>query len=418
MRDLRSEAMRQHWPAWLAIITLITGPARISAQQARVGEVVPIASSDSSALLLADKLGGVKATSDIRRFSGDNLKELVGDQAAVYQEYRVTSAASREYGSARVDVFATQNQFATFGLFTFNAAAGKDKPIAENLGSGGVRLDGDILFWKGRFFVRVSDGSHRLTTAGSRSYEAVAHALADAISAGNSAVTRPSLLESLPELAIVPDSKRYVLGPESLNAYIAHGQEMFEFRGDTEAVVGEYHQGESANGGSREQKASEADSLLRLAIVEYHTPQFATDAMLRVNDFVSSLPEAERERIVVRRTGNYIIEAANVRDREFAEGLVNSVQYPYTVKWLRNPLWPTNDPFRAQKAAQMLLSTFGLLGLILLTVLVVGSVLGTTIFLKRRKQQRKAFSDAGGMLRLELDPFEAVMLGLPPKRDD
>jgi len=56
--------------------------------------------------------------------------------------------------------------------------------------------------------------------------------------------------------------------------------------------------------------------------------------------------------------------------------------------------------------------------LILLTVLTVGTVFGTTIFLKRRKRQKEIFSDAGGMLRLDLDPFESALLGLPPKREE
>jgi hypothetical protein len=41
---------------------------------------------------------------------------------------------------------------------------------------------------------------------------------------------------------------------------------------------------------------------------------------------------------------------------------------------------------------------------------------GTLIFLKRRKRQLEVFSDAGGMLRLELDPFEKAILGLPSGR--
>jgi hypothetical protein len=140
--------------------------------------------------------------------------------------------------------------------------------------------------------------------------------------------------------------------------------------------------------------------------------------MKRATAFISSLPENEQQQIILKRVGNYIVEAVNVRDRELGEGLINSVEYPYTVKWLRNPLWPTNDPFRVQKAAEMLVSTFGLLGLIIATVLTVGTVFGTTIFLKRRKRQQEVFSDAGGMLRLDIDQLETAMLGLPPGREE
>jgi hypothetical protein len=210
---------------------------------------------------------------------------------------------------------------------------------------------------------------------------------------------------------MVANSQRYFLGPESLNSYIEHARGMFDFAGDTEAVAAEYKQTQSAD----PQAPSEP---LKIAIVEYHTPQFATDAMARATGYFSSLPENEQQRLILKRVGNYVVEAVNVRDRAMAESLINSVEYPYTVKWLRNPLWPTNDPFRVQKAAQMLVSTFGLLGLILGTVLVVGTVFGTTIFLKRRKRQQQVFSDAGGMLRLDIDQLETAMLGLPPAREE
>jgi hypothetical protein len=441
MRDLKNEQMHlKKQPAvMLALILILISPLGIGAQQAPpAGDqasgaaVTPIASANPLARLLPGTLAGLKATSDIKQLTRDNLVELVADKVPVYQEYRVTSAASREYAGVRVDVFETQTQFAALGLFMFNSGAGHAKPIEGQLGSGSARLDGELVFWKGTFFVRVGDATQKSSRGSSGVREALARAVADGIVPGNAAALRPPLLDSLPAASLVPGSQRYFLGPESLNAFLDHGREMFEFDGDTEAVMGHYWQGEGQNGGAlktlsvdqtppKAGKAADSgasDSSLTLLIVECHTPQFATDAMARVTSYISSLPEADQQRIVFKRTGNYVVEAVNVQNREYAEGLVSSVQYPYTVKWLRDPLWPANDPFRMEKAANMLLSTFGLLGLILITVLALGTVFGTTVFLKRRKQQREVFSDAGGMLRLDIEPFESVILGLPPKSDN
>lgn len=380
-------------------------------------EVVPLASGTQLVNLLPDSLAGLRATTELKQVGKDNLSDLVEDKAPFYREYNVTSAVSREYGRVRVDVFETQNQMAAFGLFTFNGAADSKNPRELERGSEGVFFDDKVVFFKGRFFIQISDATHRSIHDTLVGYDSpIARALAAEIKSGNPAVTRPALLESLPASAMVADSQRYFLGPESLNSYVGHARDMFDFAGDTEAVAAEYNQ----PGGMSPAAGSPAGSsqMLKIAIVEYHTPQFATDAMTRATGYLSSLPENEQQQIILKRVGNYVVEAVNVRDRAMAESLVNSVQYPYTVKWLRNPLWPTNDPFRVQKAAQMLVSTFGLLGLILGTVLVVGSVFGTTIFLKRRKRQQEVFSDAGGMLRLDINQLETAMLGLPPAREE
>lgn len=378
-------------------------------------EVVPLASTSQLVSLLPDSLAGLRATTELKQVGRDNVSDLVEDKAQFYREYSVTSAVSREYGRVRVDVFETQHQLAAFGLFTFNAGAGKENSVEVDVGSGGSRFNGELVFFKGRFFVRISDSGQNITRGGRPAYEAIARALADEITPANIPVTRAALLDSLPASAMVASSQRYFLGPESLNSYVEHARDMFDFAGDAEAVAAQYNQpGGNAPAGS----AAGLSPMLKIAIVEYHTPQFATDAMTRATGYLSSLSENEQQQIILKRVGNYVVEAVNVRDRAMAESLVNSVQYPYTVKWLRNPLWPTNDPFRVQKAAQMLVSTFGLLGLILGTVLVVGGVFGTTIFLKRRKRQQEVFSDAGGMLRLDIDQLETAMLGLPPARND
>jgi hypothetical protein len=371
--------------------------------------VTPVAVS-AAERLLPDSLAGLRADAPASIVSSDRLSEIVADQAEVYREYRVTLAGSREYSGVRVEIFETKNQFGAFGLFTYTGGDGTDKPISEELGPGNARIDGDVLFWKANFFVRVGGGQK--AGVNSRMRVALARAIADAIAPASATVVYPPLLESLPRAARISGTERYFLGPESLNAYAEHGRGLFEFAGDTEAVIAEYQRGASAD------SETTPPSTVKLVIVECHTPQFATDAMRHAEAYASSLSEEDRNRLIIKRTGNYVVAALGVRDHAFAQSLLDSIEYPYTVKWLRNPLWPTNDPFHAQKAAQMLLSTFGLLGLILLTVLAGGAVFGTTIFLKRRKRQRGIFSDAGGMLRLELDPFESVILGLPPKRSE
>lgn len=406
----------------------VNGQANSPDKGTGASQVVPLAASSQLVSLLPDSLGGVRATSELKRVERENLGELVGDKAPIYREYRVTSAVSREYGRARVYVFESQNQLAAFGLLTFNRGTDNSNVIQEDLGSGALRLDHELFFFKGRFLIRIGDSVHNTARAGRSGYEALARALAAEIMPANTAITWAALLDSLPAASMVPGSQRYFLGPESLNTCVEHAREMFDFNGDTEAVVAQYTQGSepqaadqsiSRGGSSGWTATSSSPGVLKLAIVEYHTPQLATDAMNRASEYLASLSEGEQQQIIIKRIGNYIVEAANVRDRSYAEGLMNSVQYPYTVKWLRNPLWPTNDPFRAQKAAQMLISTFGLLGVILMTVLGVGTVFGTTIFLKRRKRQQEIFSDAGGMLRLDIDQLESAMrLGLPPAREE
>src|ERR1051325_7631716 len=104
-----------------AMACLLASPFSIRAQQpAAAGnqQVIAVATERPLTELLPDKLAGLKATGDVRQVNAETLAELVGDEATIYREYYVTRAASRQYGAARVDVFASMHPFGAFGLLT------------------------------------------------------------------------------------------------------------------------------------------------------------------------------------------------------------------------------------------------------------------------------------------------------------
>jgi hypothetical protein len=386
----------------IAIGLLIAAPLVASANKEQPGNkttTIVTTSAPAPAFsindLLSEKLAGAAATGEIKQYTRDSIGELTADKAANYQEYKVTFAASRLYGTTRIDVFKTVNSHAAFGLFTFATKDSPNKLSEQKIGSGSSTLTDGVVFWKHNYFVKVTTSGGKASSA----QASLASAVAGKIPAGED-LGRPILFDSLPKNSLIAQSERYFLGPESLNAHVAGARDRFSFDGEAEAVVAEYR------------KTSEAKPL-KFVIVEYHTPQFATDAMNRLNGFVTTLSEEERNRFIVKRVGNFIVGATNFDDQEFAEGLVNAVEYPYVVKWLQNPAIPTNDPFAVQKAGQILVSTFSLIGVSGGVMLLCGGIMGTAIFLRRRKQQRESFSDAGGMIGLHLDPIEESMLSLP-----
>jgi hypothetical protein len=328
-----------------------------------------VTSSRDIAELLPDRLAGLKATQEIK------LYNPAVSGGAIYSEYGIVEAASRQYGRLRLEVFRARDQFAALGLFSF---------ISGSLPSGApVRVESSggraFIFCKGNFLIRASGPGRDCQKL----------AVAAGKLAGPMMSRLPTIINSLP-LSPPPSSTRYFLGPESLSAYAGFGPGMWDFSGRAEAAAAEY----GAGG--------------KLIIVEYHTPQLAYDAMWRVEKYLGSLAQAERDKILLKREGNYIVVATGFSDRGMAQQLMSAVKYPYTVKWLRNPLLPTEDPFYSQKAAEVLLSTFAIIGLGMALAIISGAAFGAAVFLKRRKRLRQVFSDAGGMLRLDLEPVPGV----------
>lgn len=161
--------------------------------------------------------------------------------------------------------------------------------------------------------------------------------------------------------------------------------DLIDFAGGTEAVVADYPAG-------------------RLVIVEFPTPQASVDADARITQTLAVSPEPAT---AYRRIGNYNAFVFNTLSGEEAATLLDQVKYEKSVQWLGE------DPFLLKKLERYFVSTardifistvlwiVGGLGISVLLGIIVG-----VVFYRIREQKRAtwtAFSDAGGLTRLNLD---------------
>ena len=205
----------------------------------------------------------------------------------------------------------------------------------------------------------------------------------------------PVLIKHLPDWENVRNNTPYAVSLPVLQT-AAGGRPVLDaisFEGGAEAVTATY--GPS-----------------RLVIVENTTPQLATTQDARFNARLKELRDSGQPvPTLYRRVGNYSVFVFDAPDEATAAKLVDSIKYEQVVQWLGdNP----NDLRRAQRrytetTAGVIIAVLKASGLSLLLCLGVGAVFGGIVFRRRRQQQtaQEAFSDAGGMVRLNLDEMTA-----------
>jgi hypothetical protein len=197
---------------------------------------------------------------------------------------------------------------------------------------------------------------------------------------------QPVILKHLPDYTTVQSSAVFVVDKAGLKS--AAGNEPvldgLEFGGGTEAVIAVYPQG-------------------RLVIIEYTNPQSSVEADAKVQQFIGST----QPNFVYRRIGNYNAFVFGTTDTVAAGELLDQIKYQKTVQWLGE------DPYILKKLERYMVTTSK--DIMISTVLVIVFGLGVSvlagiaagfIFFRFRDQKRAgraAFSDAGGLTRLNLD---------------
>ncbi len=198
----------------------------------------------------------------------------------------------------------------------------------------------------------------------------------------------PVLVKHLPFWESVKGQSRFFNNADDLR--VSFGQrpvlDVMEFMPGTEAVTAPYDGG-------------------RLLIIEYPTPQASIDADAK---FAQRLAEIGPEsRTSYRRIGNYSAFVFDVTDDAAANGLLDEIKYEKTVQWLGE------DPTLLQRAERAFILTTSNIFVSTVTVIllgmgasIVGGIIGGIFFYYFRDHKRagmEAFSDAGGMTRLNLD---------------
>ena len=198
----------------------------------------------------------------------------------------------------------------------------------------------------------------------------------------------PVLIKNLPDWENARKSATHTNNVNDLRAALGERSvfELIDFRGGTEAVAAPYPAG-------------------KLLIIEYTNPQSSIEADNLFKQRLAEQPGATPT--VYRRIGNYNAFVFDAADEAAANDLLGQVKYDKTVQWLgEDPFYEKKaERFFAVRAADIFLSTalliVGGVGLAILT----GIGIGLVYFRMREHERatRSAFSDAGGMTRLNLD---------------
>jgi hypothetical protein len=341
-------------------------------------EVHPL-SEESLNRGLPDKLGDDwKATTPSRKSGADKIPEKA--DAKVLTEYGLQSITDRQYSNGKakftVEAFEMKYVSGAYGLWTFHRGSG-----------------GPSQVFNGRFVFRFSGADQAVI-------ESVVLQLQGNLT---SASESPLLPTYLPEQSKILNSEKYLVGPEAVAriSAISDLKDAVDFTGGTHAAVADYNNG---------------NGKMSILLIEFTSPQFAADGLAKIQAHFHSLSQEEQKKRIVRRVGNYAVEAVNVSDAKAAEEVLKQIRYMVSVHWEGKNVSSIPIPFRppdptaireAIQTGQFIVATFYWIGILLVGAVATGIFAGGAFFYWRHAQRRKlgledAFTDAGGMTRLNL----------------
>lgn len=302
---------------------------------------------------------------------------------AIRTEYRGSNGArvTAEFVRFKQDVEAYEL------LSRFLASRRANKPELEltaEYGGAGFAGDGEVAFFNGAYFVRLK----AVQAADEKDLHECAKQISESLGKGEADI--PVLIKHLPSPEAAQKHAVYLHTFDNLNPL-----------GLQQPVLSAIE----ANGNADAALASYGPS--KVLIVEFNTPQLASENDRRITARIRELWKLGQPAPTgYRRVGNYSVFVFDAPDEQTAKKLIDEVKYEQVVQWLGE------NPYIFQEAERRYINTtLGVLiavlkasGYAVILCFGMGGLVGGLLFSYRRSQQKsEAYSDAGGMLRLNLD---------------
>ena len=294
--------------------------------------------------ILPKSFAGWTQTGDVK--TSTKPEQVDSAYPAVLNEYGFVTAETATYSrpdGRKVTVKAAQFKDATggYGAFTFY----RDPAMkSERIGTKAASNNERILFFRSN--VLVDAAFDRLTGMSAAELRELAGMLPEAKSSNGNL---PSLPEYLPKENAQENSAKYILGPQALAASKTPlPVELVNFNVEPEILTQSY---------------STPDGPVTLMLVEYPTPQIATE---RLRAF-----QASGNTLTARRTGPILVLESGNTGNSDARNLLNAVNYEAEVTWNEATSMSKRD-----NIGNLLMAVFGLIGILLLVGIVFGVFFG------------------------------------------
>ncbi len=198
----------------------------------------------------------------------------------------------------------------------------------------------------------------------------------------------PVLIKHLPDWESVRNAATFTNKPQDLKNALGDRPilELIVFAGGIEAVTAPYPAG-------------------RLLIVEYTSPQGSIEADTKFQEDIANSPQTPP--VVYRRIGNYNAFVFDATDEASANALLDEIKYQKVVQWLGE------DPYLLKRLERYFVTTTRdiFISTVIWIVMGIGlsivtGIIAGFVFFRYREQKRTtrtAYSDAGGLTRLNLD---------------